>query len=155
MAWNELMCWSTWALVTPLRSDTSFMVETNSDTRDTSVLSIALMFSCAPLSTSWRRMLASRRRSNSVVVSERSMLCVSTISLRLEEVDCFDFSIALVVVSCSSLSVRETVVVAVWLASLTRRAICSLLSIRVRVKVKPWRFDRLHRVVGRLRSPRC
>ena len=34
----------------------------------------SLMFSCAPLSTSCSRMLASRRRSNRAVVSERSML---------------------------------------------------------------------------------
>ena len=88
MAWNELMCWSTWLLVTPLRSATSFMVATNSETRVTSVFSIALMFSCAPLSTSCSRMLASRSRSNSVVVSERSMLCVSSISETLAEAVC-------------------------------------------------------------------
>ena len=138
MVWNELMCWSTWSLATPLRSDTSFMVETNSETRVTSVFSIELMFSCAPLRTSCSRMLASRSRSNSVVVSERSMLCVSSISETLADVVCRDCSIAVLVLSCSSLSVRLTVVVAFWLASLTRRAICSLLSIIVRVKVKPW-----------------
>jgi hypothetical protein len=39
------------------------MAATKSDTRATRVLSMSLMFSCAPLSTSWSRMLASRRRS--------------------------------------------------------------------------------------------
>jgi len=43
---------------------TSFMAATKSATRVTSVLSISLMFSCAPLRTSCRRMLASRSRSN-------------------------------------------------------------------------------------------
>ena len=51
---------------------------------------------------------------------------------------CFDCSIAARVFSCRSLRVRLTALVAVSLASLTRRAICSLLSIMVRVKVKPW-----------------
>ena len=125
-------------MVTPLRSDTSFMVETNSDTRVTSVLSIALMLSWAPVSTSCSRMLASRSRSNSVVVSARSMLWVSSISETLADEVWRDCSIADLVKSCSSLSVRLTVVVAFWLASLTMRAICSLLSIIVRVKVKPW-----------------
>ena len=70
------------------------MVATNSETRVTRVLSIALMFSWAPLRTSWSRMLASRSRSNSVVVSLRSMLCVSIISETLDVVICFDCSIA-------------------------------------------------------------
>ena len=70
------------------------MVATNSETRVTSVFSIALMFSWAPLRTSWSRMLASRSRSNSVVVSERSMLCVSSISETLADVVCRDCSIA-------------------------------------------------------------
>ena len=132
------MCWSTWLLATPLRSATSFMVATNSETRVTSVFSSALMFWCAPLSTSCSRMLASRSRSNSVVVSERSMPCVSSISETVAVAVVFDCSIAARVVSCRFLSVRLTALVAVSLASLTRRAICSLLSIMVRVKVKPW-----------------
>ena len=80
-------------LVTPLRSEPRSWWTTNSETRVTSVFSIALMFSWAPLKTSWSRMLASRSRSNSVVVSERSMLCVSSISATLADVACRDCSI--------------------------------------------------------------
>ncbi len=54
---------STSLLAVPAFCATSFMAATNSDTRVTSVLSMSLMFSCAPLSTSCSRMLASRRRS--------------------------------------------------------------------------------------------
>ena len=54
---------STSLLAEPAFCATSFMAATKSDTRATSVLSISLMFSCAPLSTSWSRMLASRSRS--------------------------------------------------------------------------------------------
>ena len=85
------------------------MADTKSDTRVTSVLSISLMFSCAPLSTSCSRMLASRRRSNRAVVSDRSMLCVSRISETAEDAVCFDCSTAAWVVACSSLSVRVMV----------------------------------------------
>jgi hypothetical protein len=54
---------STSPLAEPAFSATSFMAATKSDTRATRVLSMSLMFSCAPLSTSWSRILASRRRS--------------------------------------------------------------------------------------------
>ena len=77
---NALMCCSTCVLAVPVFAATSFMAVTNSATRFTSVLSISFMFSCAPLSTSCRRMLASRRRSNRAVVSDRSMPWVSSIS---------------------------------------------------------------------------
>ena len=72
---------STRSVASPVEAVTSFMAVTNSDTRSISVFSSALMFSCEPDSTSCSMMLASRRRSNRAVVSERSMLCVSSISV--------------------------------------------------------------------------
>ena len=81
-------------LVVPVCCETWFMAETKSATRVTSVLSISLMLSCAPLSTSCSRMLASRSRSNSAVVSERSMLCVSSISETAAAAVCFEDSTA-------------------------------------------------------------
>ncbi len=175
------MCCSTWLLATPVFDATSFMAETKSDTRVTSVCSISLMFSCAPLKTSCSRMLASRSRSNSAVVSERSMPWVSSISETAADAVCLDCSTAACVVSCSSRSVRaiafeapcvassalsrrsltarwtasfDTEIAELWLfcsslsdrvmapvplsvASLISRAMCSLLSIIVCVKVKP------------------
>ena len=149
-AWNELMCWSTWLLVTPAFSDTSFMVATNSETRVTSVFSIALMFSCAPLSTSCSRMLASRSRSNSVVVSERSMLCVSIISETLAVAVCFDCSIAILAVSCRSLSVLLTVMVAVWRRLVDEAGDLLAVVHHGAGEGEALGFDRLHRVIGRL-----
>ncbi len=67
------------------------MAATNSDTRSISVFSSALMFSCEPVSTSCSMMLASRSRSNRAVVSARSILCVSIISLTVVDAVSFDF----------------------------------------------------------------
>src|SRR5262249_2654036 len=83
---------STSLLAVPAFSETSFMAATKSATRATSVLSMSLMFSCAPLRTSCRRILASRRRSYSAVVSARNMLCVSCISLTAADAVCLDCS---------------------------------------------------------------
>ena len=91
---NCTICCSTWLLASPVFCATLFMAVTKSATRVTSVLSISPMFSCAPESTSCNRMLASRRRSNSAVVSERSIPCVSAISDIAVEAVCFDFSTA-------------------------------------------------------------
>jgi len=85
------------------------MAATNSETRVAIVCSIELIFSWAPLSTSCSRMLASRRRSNSAVESERNMVCVSNISATVAAAVCFDSSIAVLVALCSSSSVREIV----------------------------------------------
>ena len=92
------------------------MAATNSETRVTMVRSIELMFSWAPLSTSCSRILASRRRSNSAVVSERNMPCVSSMSATVAEAVCFDSSIADLVALCKSSSVR---VIVVFAASVT------------------------------------
>ena len=89
------------------------MAATNSETRVTIVRSSELMFSWAPLSTSCSRILASRRRSNSAVVSERSMPCVSSMSAMVADAVCFDSSIAERVRGlCKSSSVRVIVVLA-------------------------------------------
>ena len=85
------------------------MAATNSETRVTIVRSSELMLSWAPLSTSCSRILASRRRSNSAVVSERSMLCVSSISATVAAAVCFNSSTASLVAPCKSSSVRVIV----------------------------------------------
>ena len=92
--WKELMLRSTSLLAEPVFSATSFIAETKSDTRVTSVLSISLMFSCAPLRTSCKRMFASRNRSNSAVVSDRNMFWVSRISETAAEALCLECSTA-------------------------------------------------------------
>ena len=85
---KSAMLVSTRSVASPVEPVTSFMAVTNSDTRSTSVFSSALMFSCEPESTSCSMMLASRSRSNSAVVSARSMLCVSSISLTVAVAVC-------------------------------------------------------------------
>ncbi len=128
---------STRAVASPVEAVTSFMELTKSDTRSISVFSSALMFSCAPESTSCSMMLASRSRSNSAVVSERSMLCVSIISLTVDVAVCLAPSIAFCAASCSSLKVRLTVLEAASPALLIMRAISPPLSSMQRVKAKP------------------
>ena len=91
---KSAMLVSTRVVASPVAAVTSFMAVTNSDTRSISVFSSALMFSCEPDSTSCSMMLASRSRSNSAVVSARSMLCVSSISLTVAVAVAFDCSIA-------------------------------------------------------------
>ncbi len=113
------------------------MAVTNSETRSTSVFSSALMLACEPESTSCSMMLASRSRSNKAVVSARSMLCVSSISLTVAVAVAFDCSIAFCAVSCRSLRVRLTVLEAASPALLIMRVISALLSSIARVKAKP------------------
>ena len=91
---NVPRCCSTLAVVAPLLLLRSFMAATNSETRVAMVCSIEFMFSWAPLSTSCSRILASRSRSNSAVESERSMVCVSSMSATVAEAVCLDSSIA-------------------------------------------------------------
>ena len=97
------------------------------------------MFSCEPDSTSCSMMLASRSRSNSAVVSARSMLWVSSISLTvapavflrlLDRVSS--------VAACSSFMVRLTAPAAVSPALLIMRAISAPLSSTARLKVRPF-----------------
>ena len=114
------------------------MAVTNSDTRSISVFSSALMFSCEPESTSCSMMLASRSRSNSAVVSARSILWVSIISLTVEVAVSFDCVIAFCAVSCRSFRVRVTELEAASPAVLITREISLLLSSIVRVKAKPF-----------------
>ena len=74
-------CSSSVWVATPLREVTSFMAETKSATRVTSARSSELRLSCAPVSTSCKRILPSRNRSNSATVSVRRILLVSCISV--------------------------------------------------------------------------
>ena len=134
---KSAMLVSTRAVASPVAPVTSFMEETNSATRSTSVFSSALMLACEPDSTSCNMMLASRSRSNSAVVSARSILCVSSISLTVEVAVDFDSSIAFCAVSCRSVRVRLTVLEAASPALLIMRVISALLSSIVRVKAKP------------------
>ncbi len=113
------------------------MVPTNSVTRLDSMLSIELRLSWAPLSTSCRRPLASRSRSNRVVVSERSMPCVSSISATVTVAVWRDCSTAPRVFSCSSFMVRWTASDAFAPASLMMRASSFELSIIVPAKAIP------------------
>jgi len=94
MVWKPVMLRSTSLFAVPVFCATSFIAETKSATRVTNVLSISLMFSCAPLKTSCSRMFASRSRSNRAVVSERSMFWVSRISETAADALCFDCSTA-------------------------------------------------------------
>jgi hypothetical protein len=82
-------------------------------------------------------MLASRSRSKRAVVSERSTVCVSSISLTLEVAVSLERVIAFCVTSLSSVIVRLTALVAASPAVLIMREISVLLSIIVRVKAKP------------------
>ena len=102
---------STRPVASPVDWVISVIALTNSDTRTMSVFSSAPMFSWAPLSTSCSIMLASRSRSNSVVVSERSIVCVSSISFTLDVAVSFDWAIAFCVTSLSSVNVRLTALV--------------------------------------------
>ena len=147
---KSAMLVSTLAVASTVAPVTSFMEETNSATRSTSVFSSALILACEPDSTSCNMMLASRSRSNSAVVSARSILCVSSISLTVEVAVDFDSSIAFCAVVCRSVSVRLTVLEAASPALLIMRVISALLSSIVRVKANPLSLDRLHRLVGRL-----
>ena len=125
IVWKLAMLRSTSLFAAPVLVATSFMAVTKSATRVTSVASIPLMFSCAPLSTSCSRMLASRRRSNRAVVSDRSMFCVSRISETAVDAVCLDCSTDAWVVSCSSLSVRVIVfdALCVAISAVSRRSL--------------------------------
>ena len=170
MELNEPTCCSMMAALLSLLAVTSFMAVTNAATRVTIVRSSELIFSWAPLSTSCSRMLASRRRSNRAVVSDRSMPCVSSMSAMVAEAVCFDSSIAERVAVCKSSSVRVIVVfaasatpcapscswpsvrviaaVAVWLASLISRAMLLAVLHHGLGEDEALGLDRLHGLIG-------
>src|SRR6516165_8590521 len=132
MSRKPAMFLSTRPVASPVDWVISVMALTNSDTRSMRVFSRAPMFSWAPLSTSCNMMLASRSRSNRAVVSERSTVCVSSISLTLEVAVSLERAIVSCVTSLSSVIVRLTALVAASPAVLIMREISVLLSIIVR-----------------------